>query len=203
MKFSKDDFPILRWSIIAICASTLITATIVYVSNTYATTTQQDLRKARQMRNNSRNSINTAHQDRDNMSIYADEYGSLINRKIVGDDQRLDWIEGMEVLRQMNLVTNFRYNISPQKKYAPKPPVSSGNLNINYSEMKLQFDLLHEEQLVNFFSSLPQVIQGWYQLESCTLSRSSNTVTDPSNPSGTQLKANCTGGWITLKSRNS
>ena len=201
MKLTKGDFPILRWSIIAICASILISAAIVYFTNTYATTTQRDLSKAMQMRNNSRNSLNTAHQDRDNMSIYADEYGSLINRKIVGDDLRLDWIEGMEKLRQNNLVTNFRYNIFPQKRYVPNPPVDSGNMVINYSEMKLQFDLLHEEQLVDFFTALPKNIPGWYQLEGCTLNRSSSH--DPNDLPGTQLKASCFGGWITLKSRNS
>jgi len=201
MNFIKGDFPILRWSIVAIFASTIASATIIFISNTYATKTQQDLNKARQMRNNSRNSLNTAHQDRDNMSIYADEYASLINRKIIGDDQRLDWIEGMEKLRQENIVTNFRYNISPQKKYLPNPPVESGNFDINYSEMKLQFDLLHEEQLVDFFNALPKNIQGWYQLEGCTLNRSTNG--NPNDLPGTQLKAQCTGGWITLKNRNS
>ena len=201
MNFTKNDFPILRWSIVAICASILFSSSVVYFANTYTVATQQDLRKASQMRNNSSNSLNTAHQDRDNMSIYADEYGSLINRKIVGEDMRLDWIEGMENLRQKNLVTNFRYNISPQKRYVPNPPVDSGNLDINYSEMKLQFDLLHEEQLVDFFTALPETIPGWYQLEGCTLNRSAST--GPNDLPWTHLKAICTGGWITLKSRSS
>lgn len=203
MKLTKTDFTILRWSIFAICASVAISAAIVYVSNEYTTTTQKELRKAEKMRNESRKHLAAANEDRDNMSIYADEYGMLISRKIVGDDLRLDWIEGMEKLRQKNIVSDFRYNIAPQNKYVAKPLIDSGNLNINYSEMKLQFDLLHERQLVDFFTALPKTIQGWYQLAGCTLNRVSDTQAGPANSSTTNLKAECTGGWITLKSRSS
>ena len=106
----------------------------------------------------------------------------------------------MEKLRRQNLVTDFRYSIAPQKIYSPQPPVDSGNFDIHYSEMKLQFDLLHEGQLLNFFAALRNQIKGHYQLESCALQRvaDGNTATATS----THLKAECSGGWITLKNRN-
>jgi len=202
MKFSKSDLPILRWSMLAVCASVLISAAILYISNTYIGNSQKDLRSARNMRNDARMRLAAAHEDSDNMSIYSSEYGALIKRKIIGDDQRLDWIDGMERLRQMNLVWDFRYRIAPQKIYAPKPPINSGNFNIRYSEMELQFDLLHEAQLADFFTALPKNAQGWYQLEGCTLQRSATTEENAAMSSGAQLSAKCTGGWITLKNRN-
>src|SRR3990167_6490689 len=127
------------------------------------------------------------------MAIYADEYGALIEQKIIGDDQRLDWIEGLEKIRLKNLVTDFRYNIAPQKIYASQPPIDSGNFDIRYSEMKLQFDLLHEAQLLNFFAALRTNIKGWYQLEGCTLQRTGN---ENGQTAATQIKAECSGGWI-------
>ena len=202
MRLSKSDLPLLRWSIPAICASALISAAILYVNSTYIGNSQKDLHDARNMRNDARARLAAAHEDRDNMSIYSSEYGELIKRKIIGDDQRLDWIEGMERLRQMNLVWDFRYHIAPQKIYAPKIPIASGNFDIHYSEMDLQFDLLHEAQLVDFFTALPKNIHGWFQLEDCTLQRSATTVENAAMSSGPQLSAKCTGGWITLKNRN-
>ena len=202
MKLSTSDFPLLRWSILAIFASVLISSTILYISSTYIGNSQKDLRNARKMRNDTRTRLAAAHEDRDNMSIYSSEYGLLMKRKIIGDDQRLDWIEGMEKLRQMNLVWDFRYHIAPQKIYAPKPPLASGNFDIHYSEMKLQFDLLHEAQLADFFTALPKNIQGWYQLEGCSLKRSASTEQNAAMSSGALLSAECTGGWITLKNRN-
>lgn len=202
MKLSKSDFSVLRWSMLAICASVLISASILYISSTYIGNSKKDLRNARNMRNDARMRLTAAHEDRDNMSIYSSEYGELIKRKIIGDDQRLDWIEGMEKLRQMNLVTDFSYHIAPQKKYVPQPPINAGNFDIHYSETKLHFDLLHEAQLVDFFTALPKKIQGWYQLEGCTLKRSATAEENAAMSSGALLTAECTGGWITLKNRN-
>ena len=191
MKFSKSDFPLIRWSILAICVSSLASAILLYSSGEYAKKSLKERRNAQNMLSDARNRLAAANQDRENMDIYANEYGSLIESKVIGDDQRLDWMEGMERIRQKNLVAGFSYTIAPQKIYALQPPIDSGNFDIRYSEMKLQIDLLHEEQLPDFFSTLRSQIKGWYQLEGCALQRSTP-----------QLKAECSGGWITLKNRN-
>lgn len=200
MKLSRSDFPLLRWSILAFCASAFISAVVLYSSGKFAEKTQRDLRNAQNMGNDARNRLAAAHEDQKNMAIYADEYGALIDRKIIGDDQRLDWMEGLEKLRRQNLVTDFRYSIAPQIIYAPKPPIDSGNFDIHYSGMKLQFDLLHEGQLLNFFNALRSQIKGQYQLEGCSLHRVSDD--NASTATSTHLKADCNGGWITLKNRN-
>src|SRR3989337_2473893 len=158
MKFSRSDFPVLRGGILALAASAVISATTLYISSEYAGKTQGDLHNARNMGNDARRRLAAAQEDRENMSIYADEYGALIKRKIIGDDQRLDWMEVLENLRQMNLVTDFGYNIAPQKKYAPQPPFDSGNFDIHYSETKLRFDLLPEEQLGDFLTAVRREI---------------------------------------------
>ena len=199
MKFSRSDFALMRRSLLAICAAALISAVTLYGSSKYVESAQKDRRNAQNMLKDARNRLATAHQDQENMAIYPGEYSELIERKIIGDDQRLDWIEGLEKIRQKNLVTDFRYNIAPQKTYAPKPPIDSGNFDIHYSEMKLQFDLLHEAQLLNFFDALRTDIKGRYQLEGCTLQR---TGAGGNETAATQLKAECSGGWITLKNRN-
>ncbi|HEU0219536.1 MAG TPA: hypothetical protein VFQ98_01860 [Gallionella sp.] len=197
MKFSKSDFPLMRWSILAVCASALISAIILYSSGKYAESARNERHNTQNMLNDARTRLATALQDQQNMATYTGEYGELIGQKIIGDDQRLDWMEGLEKIRQKNLVMDFRYNIAPQKIYVPQPPVSSGNFDIHYSEMKLQFDLLHEEQLLDFFDALRSQVKGWYQLEGCTLQRTENAGT----AAAAYIKAECHGGWITLKNR--
>ena len=201
MRFSTSDFPLMRRSILAVCASALVSAVILYGSDEYAESAQNDRHNAQNMLNDARNHLATMRQDQENMAIYADEYGALIEQKIIGDDQRLDWMEGLEKIRLKNLVAGFRYHIAPQKIYAAQPPIDSGNFDIHYSEMKLQFDLLHEAQLLNFFDALRTDIKGWYQLEGCTMQRTGTDNKDEQT-SATLLKAECSGGWITLKNRN-
>lgn len=188
----------MRRNVLALTASVIFSAIILNGGGIYSEGTQQALLNAQKMLADARNRLTAAHEDQDNMAIYADEYGTLINQNVIGDDRRLDWMEGLEKLRQRNLVIDFRYNIAPQKNYLPQPPINSGNINIRYSGMKLQFELLHEAQLLNFFNALHSQISGHYQLEGCTLQR----VADQNTATSAHLKAECNGGWITLKNRN-
>ena len=144
------------------------------------------------MLNEAHNSLALVRQDKENMGKYANEYQALLRQSIIGDDQRLDWIEGLEHIRLHSPVISFSYQIAPQRIYTPKTPMDSGNFDIHYSEMKLQFELLHELQLYNFFTALQAQIKGHYHLEGCTLQRSADE----------RLKAECSGGWITLKKRS-
>ncbi|MBI5438710.1 MAG: hypothetical protein HY936_07145 [Nitrosomonadales bacterium] len=197
MKFFKTDFPLIRRSVLMACASALSGITVLYGSSQYAEHAQESRHNAQRLLNEAQNRLAATRQDQENMLVYSGEYGALEEHKIIGDEQRLDWVEGFEKLRQQNLVTDFRYNIAPQKNYAAIPVANSGNFHVRYSEMKLHFDLLHEAQLLNFFDALRSQVKGRYQLESCTLQRG---TADSNNSS--RLKAECSGGWITLKNRS-
>lgn len=199
MKFTRSDFHSMRWSLGAICASALLSSIVLYSSSQYADSNQKNLRAAQRQVNDARNRLTAARQDQENLSAYSAEYSVLEEQNIIGDDHRLDWMEGLEKLRQQNLVVDFRYSIAPQRIYAPQPAIDSGNFNIHYSEMKLQFELLHEGQLMSFFDALRNRIKGHYQLEGCKLQRD-DIAEDAAQPA--KITAECSGGWITLKDRN-
>lgn len=200
MKYSKSDFPLIRWSLAALSASLLLSGAIYYSISSYQERNSSLLLKAQRQLAEARKHLNDAHYDQENLPVYSAEYEQLEKQDIIGDDHRLDWIEGLEKLRQQNRVIDFRYNIAPQKAYAPQPAVDSGNFSIHYSEMKLQFDLLHEGQLLNFLDALRSQIRGHYHLAGCMLHRG-DPATD-TDAAAVHIKAECSGGWITLKNRN-
>lgn len=201
MKLSIADIRLLRWNILALCAAILCSTIAIFSSDEYAAKILRDQSAAQNQLNNARNRLQAAQEDQQNMVSYANEYGTLKEAKIIGDDQRLDWLEGLEKIRPQHLVNDFRYSITPQKTYAPQPPLDSGNFDIHYSETQLQLDLLHEGQLLDFFFALRSQIKGWYQLDGCALQRISNPASND-NDSVPRIKAECSGGWITLKNRN-
>jgi len=205
MKFSKADFMLIRWDILLLCASLLVSVLILYSSDEYAVKANRDTQSAQRQLSDARNRLNTAHEDQKNMAIYADEYRTLDERKIIGDDHRLDWLEGLERIRLNNLTLDLRYSIAPQKTYIPQPAIASGNFDMHYSETKFQFDLLHEGQLLDFFFALNKHIKGQYQLEGCSIQRTAaaNAEDNLTVTLASHLKAECSGGWVTLKNRNS
>jgi hypothetical protein len=79
-----------------------------------------------------------ARDDRDNLSIYAAEYEAWVKHKVIGDEQRLDLIEGLEALRKQEHVLDFKYTIAPQTAYTPVPALASGNFDLRQSAMSLQ-----------------------------------------------------------------
>jgi uncharacterized protein HemX len=122
MKFSNSDFHLMRLSFSAICASALLSGGVLYGSNQYAEHQQNNLRAAQSQMNDARKKLTAARQDQESLSVYSAEYGQLENQNIIGDDHRLDWMEGLEKLRNQNLAVDFRYNIAPQKTMCLNPP---------------------------------------------------------------------------------
>jgi hypothetical protein len=194
MTFSQEDLPHIKWSLITFLAALLIGGSAVFVAQKSTASALQEKNAAQQQLNDARNKLNAARDDQSNMVEYTKEYSVIQRRGLIGDEQRLSLIEGLDALRKRNKVLDFKYGITPQQPYKPVPALDSGNFDLKISNMTLQFELLHEEQLINFFDSMHQDINGWFILDHCTLERTSGGTA--------QLKADCGGGWLTMKNRN-
>ncbi len=199
MTFSQSDLPHIKWHLLGFLLVLGTGGAAVMLSENFVTQAQLSQQAAQRQVNEARGRLATAQDDRANMATYALEYSTLLQRKIIGNEQRLDWIEGLDKIQRHKRVLDFKYAIAPQQPYTPTPPLDSGNFELKLSNMTLQFDLLHEGQLINFFDTLRTDIKGWFILDHCALERS---ATAPETGTAPQLKAECTGGWLTLKNRN-
>ena len=207
MTLSKADLPHLKWSLLVFLFSLAISVTAVVLSENFVSHAQTDYQMTQRHLSEARAHLAAAEDDSANMSTYAREYATLLDRKIIGVDQRLDWIEGLEAIQRQNHVPQFTYTIDPQQPYTPVPPIDSGNFSLYLSGMSLQLELLHEEQLINFLDTLRSNIQGRFLLDHCKLERTGSTpaniVTSETQPvTSPQLRAECSGGWLTIKNRN-
>jgi hypothetical protein len=206
MNLSKSDLPHIKSGlIIFLCALAGGAAVLVYVQ-THVSHAHQDQHTAQRQLNEAqhqladvRNRVTATQDDQKNLSTYASQYVNLKERKIVGNEHRLDWIEGLDKIRKQNHVLDFTYAISPQRPYISPSALDNGNFAVNYSPMTLRLDLLHEGQMINFFNTLRTNVNGSFILEHCTVTRSDAAINDNSI---VQLKAECSGGWLTLKNRH-
>lgn len=196
MTFSTSDLSHIRISLVTLLVVLLIGGSAIYLAQNMSDSAHRAKQNAQRQLTEARNKYNVARDDRDNLSTYAAEYDSWAKRKVIGEEHRLDLIEDLEALRRQNLVIDFKYSIAPQQTYTPNPALDSGSFDLYQSGMKLQLELLHEGQLLSFFNTLNRSMKGWFILEQCALTRGAN----PNSP--TQLKAECSGMWLTLKNRN-
>ncbi|MHB1117420.1 hypothetical protein [Sideroxydans sp.] len=197
MSFTTDDLGEIKWSLLACLISAGFAVGVINYSATIQQQSLKDLQQAQRQLNTARDLLLTAQNDQENMASYQMEYDALVAQKVIGNEQRLDWIEGLEKLRKQNLLPDFKYTIGPQTSYAPNPPLNAGNFALSLSPLSMEFDLLHEGQLLNFFEALSRQMPGWFLLDKCALSR-----TDDAQNGGVMLKAACAGGWFTMKNRD-
>jgi hypothetical protein len=197
MSFSADDLGAIKWGLLSCALSAGIAFALVDYSSASQRQASNQLQQAQRQLNEARGQLLVSQNDQENMSSYQLEYDALVSQKIIGAEPRLDWIENLEHIRKQGLLPDFRYSISPQTAYAPNPPLNAGNFVLNFSPMTLQFDLLHEDQLMRFFKAMRNQVPGWFMLEKCDISRAK----DMQNK-GVMLKAECAGGWFTMKNRN-
>lgn len=201
MNFAKADFQHLKWGLLAFTASLIVGGSAIWLGEEYVARSQQQRQLAQKQLNEARKALDAAQSDLENMSIYAKEFAALSSKKIIGDELRLDWMEGLETLRQQHRVIDFRYTIAPQQPYTPNPALDAGNFDLKLSSVTLQADLLHEGQLINFLQALRSNTNGWFIVDRCALERTDSANAPPLSR-GAQLKADCSGGWITLNNRS-
>lgn len=195
MSFSTADLADIKWSLGAFAASAALAAGLVTYSGTYQDNALRERQAAQKQLTEARNQFAAAQSDLENMAAYQSEYESLQAQKVIGNEPRLDWSEGLEKLRKQGIVLDFTYTIAPQQPYAPTPPLDTGNFALSLSPMTLQLDLLHEEQLLSILSAMRSQIPGWFILDRCSIAAPTSQ--------GEVLKTECAGGWFTLKNRNS
>lgn len=206
MTLSVSDFPHIKWSLLTFLLVLGMGSTIILACEGFVAQAQHDQRNAQHQLNEARSRLAAAREDHENMRAYALEYNALLQRNVLGNDQRLDWVEGLEKIHHRAPgFTGFKYAIAPQSPYLPDPPLDSGNFDLNLSGMTLQFDLLHEEQLAAFFDALRTDIKGWFILDHCSLERAAAPGEGdkglPPSRATPRLKAECGGGWLTLNSK--
>ena len=202
MTFSKSDLPHIKWHLLSLLLALGLGGAAIFFSENFVARKQLSQQAAQRQLSEARNRLAAAQDDRENMAAYALEYGNLLERKIIGNDQRLDWIEELERIKGLNRVLDFRFTIAPQQPYSPAPALDSGNFALNLSGMTLQLDLLHEGQLVNFLDTLRTGAKGWFIVDHCSLERTGAASGKPNTAAAARLQAECAGGWLTLKNRN-
>lgn len=206
MNFSRADFPHLRSGVLILLCVLCAGGAAIVASDYVAARAQQDLHDTQRRHDAAHAQLAAAYADQQNIATYSAEYHALRRRNIIGNEQRLDWIEGLAKIRQQRRVLDFSYAIAPQQPYVlatldgASAPLDGGNFDLKSSGMTMHFDLLHEQQLLDFFDALRSGINGRFILNHCQLTRTHADTGDEQHAA--PLKAECTGVWLTLQHRN-
>ena len=131
------------------------------------------------------------------------DYRKLLERGVIGDEQRLDWVETIGQIKTARKIYDIKYAIAPQKAFEIAGATAGGDVDFRVSELKLDLQLLHEEDLLNFLDDLQRQLKTHVMVRSCSIQRLDRGAAAASErgPVAPRLRADCIVDLVTIRDR--
>lgn len=127
---------------------------------------------------------------------YLSNYQYLQRLGFVGDEQRINWLEGLRLSNQQTQLFGVDYQIGAQQPYPYASELEPGQLTLQQSLMKISFRLLHEGDLLRFLGTLAKQGVGVFSVNQCVMQRIDTGGSIRFQPN---LRADCELAWITAR----
>jgi hypothetical protein len=127
------------------------------------------------------------------------DYRKLLDRGVIGDEQRLDWIERIGEIKTARKLFDVKYSIDTQRPVDYPGVAGGGDVEFMASPMKLDMQLLHEDDLFRFLDDLRRKLSAHVVVRSCALQRSDRAA--PDRGLAPRLQATCDIDLVTIRDR--
>jgi len=191
---TTDDLKALRVPLIWLALALAVTAGAIYYTHMLrlqaqaVLTHQQSLLRDAQMR------MQRSGDEEAIIVQYVSKYRQLQQSGFIGDERRINWLDALRIANERTELFGVNYEIGVQQPYPAAAELNPGQIRLRQSAMKLDFQLLHEGDLLRFFETLRAQGKGLFQLDQCNLRRTDSSDTLRYQPN---IKANCQLMWIT------
>ena len=194
MKLSAADLPKLQLSLAAALLMIALGAASVHLVLNSTRTAKIALAAAQRERDDIDGKLKRVRSEESEIKQKSALFTKLQARGVIGEEPRLEWIELLKANGDRLRLLDLHYEIAPQRPLDASP----GSANAFYaSAMKVQLQLLHEEDLTRLLDDLRQHARALIQVRSCKLSR---LPRDGDGSDGAaHLQADCLIDWITLR----
>lgn len=193
---NPTDLKALQTPLLVLFAAALAASGAVYYTDMLLKQAQQQLTQQETQLREARTRLYRSGEEKEVIVRYLGSYQQLQRIGFVGDEQRINWLDGLRHTNQQADLFGADYQISAQRPYPYASELNPGRLALNQSVMKLRFRLLHEEDLMRFFNTLARAGAGLFSIDTCTLKRVDASGVIRNQPN---LAADCELSWITAK----
>ena len=193
---NQADLQALRNPLLAVAGVALLGALAVYSSGRLMIAARQQLAQQQVQLKDARTRLQKSGDEKDIIVRYLDGFRQLERTGFVGDEQRINWLDGLRLANQQADLFGVDYQIGAQSSYAYAAEFSPGPLALNQSVMRVRFRLLHEGDLDRFLDSLARQGAGIFAIDRCLMRRIDTRGVIRYQPNVT---AECDLSWITVR----
>lgn len=200
MKFAAADLRQVQSSVFAALLMVAIGAGALATALERTATAERAAHAAQRERDEFERRLQQVSQEEKDIRAKSALFADLQARGVIGDEQRLEWIELLKEIRDTQRLPDMHYEISPQKPLDAAAG-STGDFDFQRSSMTLRLQLLHEEDLTRLLDELRQRARALVVVRQCVVSRLPRGAGERS-ASFAQLQAECRIDWITVRKAN-
>lgn len=124
-------------------------------------------------------------------------YNQLLERGVIGEEQRLDWVDAIAQIKTERKLFEVKYSIEPQRTLDLAGVKSTPDVEFRASRMRLELPLLHEGDLFVFLGDLSRALRSHVLVRSCSINRIDRTAGD--RGLSPRLRAECSLDLVTIR----
>lgn len=182
----------IRWNLLLFLTTALLGAAMLLYSRSLLIDAQKVHKQVVAKRTEVQGKLANARNEEQELLDKFSRYQNIEARGYIGSERRLDWIEQIRKIKTTRKLLDVVYELDPQQVLDGS---NASGFDFMVSNMHLQMQLLHEEDLLLFLADLRDSMRAYTSVKSCNVMRQ----TRPG--SSVQLAADCSIDWITLRER--
>lgn len=194
--------PVIKKSLAAFIVVLLLMVTIVIMSDVYKTkASDENVKVMREMRS-WRNKIDEANKNNQILVQHEDTFKRLVDESVIGDENRLSWVEVVQNVVESRKLTSVKYDIASRvlldKKLLDK---KYKDIDVFKSVMSLDMKLIHEGDLFVMLNALKNEAKGLVTVDKCDIELVNKNIIEGVIAQGdtVNMSAYCELSWYTLK----
>jgi len=181
--------------------SLVVSATIIIVSSMYKESAIEDKQMTSQQLEDAKQRYYVAIDRKKLLKEFENRFKQLEKQGVVGDEQRLNWIDIIEETTKTKKIPYVKYKINKQDPVVQNDVRGAfPGIEVFHSSMMLEMQLLHEGDLYTLINQLNAKAKGLFDIENCEISRNRNiqgTLLEATTDRN--FNAKCKLNWYTMK----
>lgn len=190
---TRPPFAVLKLSLVLVLAALLLAGSGVLWSRQQALDAQAARLQQQAALNTARQQLDRSRQQQRLIDTHLADYQALAGRGFVGAEDRLAWIEAVQLANREAGLAGLEYRLIPR---AASDPALAQGLPLGQTAMSLTLPLLVETDLPRFLAALRTRAPGIYRVHGCRLSRLGSASFEAVNQP--RLQAECELLWFTV-----
>ena len=196
---TRDDIGALRMPLITLAVTLLVAAGAILYSSAFLDDARRLLGQRETQLREARLRIHNADAEKEMAARYADAYQELARTGFAGEEQRINWLDGLRSANEQARTFGVEYDIGAQRPYAYAAEFPAAPLQLHESLMQVRLRLLHEEDLTRFLDALAWSGGGVFTVDRCVLRRLRTGEAERDARVQQNIAAECDLRWLTAR----